>query len=180
MSFDVENFRVKSASYGTQPPAVCLPTKPFRINPDPQEGRITDVLLSCIEGKWYLVDPDVQRVLFDAGYSAFKANLYEGVRANGQRFVMPITYNVDGECWMNSAIAMMKTARQYWVTREADSANQRHLFSVDSTRRPEPTWSGDFLGLIEEAFGDRVITQGHPLLRSKPMPASLEEIEEFA
>jgi hypothetical protein len=127
-----------------------------------------------IEKRWFLIAPEAEQAMLDAGHNVFRANLYEGVRASGQRIVMPITYNADDNNWMNSAIAMMKAARKEWVTREADSANCRYIVKVDAGIHQDPEWSGDFVGLIEEAFGDQIVTLEHPLLARRKVSRRYE------
>lgn len=180
-AFDISRYQVSGSEGAAQPAAVCLPTQAFRINPDPS-GRIKDVLITWHGKRCYLVDPDVKSAVIEAGYPVFRANLYEAVRATGQRIVLPITYNPEHSSWMDSALEMLSVGRAYWITRESDYDGQRHIIKRATGTRKEPVWVDDFLALVEEAFGDNIVTEGHPLTRTgRPATRGFDEIDdEFA
>lgn len=180
--FNIKRFQSDSKPGSNLQPAVCIPTKPFRINPS-NEARAQNVWTAWIDKQCYLVDEDVKQDLFDMGIPVWRTNLYEGVRANGQRIVVPIAFNSDPDVWMRSGIEMIYMARENWVTRRADNEHQRHVVMIDHSVDFEPEWGDDFLPLIEEAFGDRIITADHPLLKgkskSKPVRSFSEIEDEF-
>jgi len=176
--FNISRFQVAESGSGNTHVAVCLPSKAFRINPDPS-GRVQNVLVSWVGKHWHLVDPDAKQALIDEGYAVFRANLYEVVRANGQRIVMPITYNPENSTWMESALRMLAEGRVHWISRESDNVNQRHLIKREKHIKLEPVWCDDFMALIEEAFGDHIVTLDHPLLKSgSRLARSFDEIDD--
>lgn len=85
--FDLSRFMASSS--GAAPAVqVCVPKTAFRIHPD-RERTVSDIYLSHVEGKWWMV---AANVIEDDGIeiqNLWRADLFEGIRPDGQRFVRP-------------------------------------------------------------------------------------------
>jgi hypothetical protein len=70
--------------------SACLPKTAFRIHPD-RERTVSGIYLSHLDGKWWIIAADVVEEEGIEFPNLWRADLYEGLKRNGQRFVLPVT-----------------------------------------------------------------------------------------
>ena len=93
----------------------------------------------------------------------WKAALYEGVRSNGARFVLPLTDARPGrEERTESLREAVAAARHGWVKMVSDTEQDSWTTTAQTSKKfqsLEPKWfGGEFSRLIEIAFRRRIIT----------------------
>ena len=172
--FNLSRFQVHEDDADIPQVSVCIPKTAFRIHVDPKR-RIDNVYIARIDGQWHLVESSVRATLLQRGIVVTIASLYEGYKANGQSFILPVTYNKNPEIWQNSAIKMVKQARKSWVRRVADDVNKQHVTYIEGGIGVTPEWADDFNDLIEQAFYDRLIDDQHSLLKNKLRCSEIDE-----
>ena len=90
------------------------------------------VVLKRSDDHWYLIHPDVARSGCLSGL--WKAALYEGVKANGATFVLPLTDAHPGrEERTESLREAIAEARHGWVMLESDADQDCWITTVQSS-----------------------------------------------
>lgn len=158
-AFDLSRFAASSSSF-TPAIQVCVPKTAFQIHPDRQRTA-SGIYLSHVEGKWWMVAADVVE---DEGIeiqNLWRADLYEGRKLDGQRFVLPVTLPMysDKTDWHDSLSQAVRLARKKWIAVESDKVNK--CFEVTSEKPMkvgQDDWLDDeFADLLEKAFHGRMI-----------------------
>ena len=140
-AFDLSRFAA-SASGLTPTIQVRVPQTAFQIHPD-RERTASGIYLCHVEGKWWMVAADVVE---DEGIeiqNLWRADLYEGRKPDGQRFVLPVTLPMyaDKTDWYDSLSQAARLARKKWITvKVSDSCCPSH-FPCTPTKRTGMTES---------------------------------------
>ena len=143
----------------TPPLPVLIPQNAFMIHPT---RSVEKVFLLRKQEKWHLVNPELVRDGLVTG--AWVANLFEGIRSNGQSFLLPVTSPKQDyqRSWHESLCKVVDEARQGWV--KLISNHTEYIYELTRVEcrppvRPQwPNWSEE--DWITEAFSTRLIL--HP------------------
>lgn len=179
---DLSRFQARSPGYSSANVPICIPTSRFRIHPD-RERTISDVYLSRAGDEWWLIDADV----VEGGHvripKLWRADLYEGVWANGRSFVLPVTFPVEGGNmdWYDTLTYAVSLARKQWMTVTADKNQGCFRVMPEKKRMPEPQeWPEcEFAELVEFAFYGRIILTAEDAIAKLPKKPRREVSEEF-
>jgi hypothetical protein len=158
-SFDISRFMASSTSL-VHAVQVCMPKTAFRIHPD-RNRTVSNIYIALIDGKWWMIASDVVEDGDIDIPNLWRADLYEGIRPDGQRFILPVTLPiyVDATDWHDSLTHVVKLARKKWISVKSDKSN--HCFDVISEKpikMTEDAWPmGEFESLLELAFYGRII-----------------------
>ena len=158
-AFDLSRFAA-SASGLTPAIQVCMPQTAFQIHPD-RERTVCGIYLCLFERKWWMVAADVVEDEAIEIQNLWRADLYEGRKLDGQRFVLPVTLPLysDQTDWHDTLSQAVRLARKKWITVESDKTNK--CFNVTSEKpikAGQDDWPDDeFSDLLEQAFHGRII-----------------------
>ena len=179
--FDIARFAASSSGLAPGIP-VCVPKTAFRIHPD-RERTVSNIYIAHVNGKWWIIAADVVE---DEGIdiqNLWRADLYEGIRPDGQRFVLPVTLPTwtDKTDWHDSLTQAVKLARKKWVTVEADKVNQ--CFDVTSEKPmkagPDDWIDDEFSDVLELAFQGHIIYTRKEAMTKLRKPSRREISEDF-
>ena len=179
-AFDLSRFAA-SASGLTPAIQVRVPQTAFQIHPD-RERTASGIYLSHVDGKWWMVAADVVE---DEGIeiqNLWRADLYEGRKPDGQRFVLPVTLPMyaDKTDWYDSLSQAARLARKKWITVKSDKVNK--CFDVTSekaVKAGQDDWPDDeFSDLLEQAFHGRIIYTSKDAVTKLKKPSSRRNISE--
>ena len=155
---NVENFIIETDHEAelTPPLPVLIPQTAFMIHPTSSVGQ---VYLLRKQDKWHLVNPELVRDGLVTG--AWVANLFEGIRPNGQSFLLPVTLPKQGyqRSWYESLCEVVDEARQGWVKVTTNYDACIHELTRVKYRSPvEPQWPNwSVEDWVTEAFSTRLI-----------------------
>jgi hypothetical protein len=180
-AFDLSLF---TASAFRQAPEiqVCMPKTAFRIHPD-HERTASGIYLSHLDGKWWIVAADVVEEEGIEFPNLWRADLYEGLKRNGQRFVLPVTLpmQINKTDWHDTLTQAARLARKKWITVESDKPRGR--FDVTSRQlitEEADDWADDeFANVLEQAFEGRIIYTRNDALAKLKKPPRRENIEDY-
>lgn len=179
--FDLSLFRASSSGVASAV-QVCVPKTAFRIHPD-RERTASDIYLSHVEGKWWMVAADV---IEDDGVEVqnlWRADLFEGIRPDGQRFVLPVTLPMysDKTDWHDSLTQAVRLARKKWVTVESDKINKCFEVTSEKPMKVGPDdWNDcEFSDLLEQAFHGRIVYTRQEAVTKLRRPSRREISEDF-
>ena len=140
----------------TPPLPVLIPQNAFMIHPT---RSVEKVFLLRKQEKWHLVNPELVRDGLVTG--AWVANLFEGIRPNGESFLLPVTLPKQGyqRSWHESLCEVVDEARRGWVKVTTNYEACIHELRRVKYRSPvEPQWPNwSVEDWITEAFSTRLI-----------------------
>ena len=155
---DLEFFLIKPEQEDELTPSlpVLTPKTAFMIHPS---RFVEKVFLLYKNGVWHLVNPELVRDGLVTG--AWVANLFEGIRPNGQSFLLPVTLPKQGyqRSWYESLCEVVDEARQGWVKVTTNYDACIHELTRVKYRSPvEPQWPNwSVEDWVTEAFSTRLI-----------------------
>lgn len=161
---------------------VCIPKDCFSIHPD-IERQLPNVYLSHTNDKWWLIAADVIEQEGVRIPKLWRANLFEGMTQEGQRFILPITFLLNGgqTSWSESWEAIIAKARHRWIKVKADK--EQECFDITQQRKHQASgidWpDDDFADLIHQAFRGRMITSSDAAIAKLQRTSCREAIEEM-
>lgn len=164
--FSLSSFKAPRRSQAR--PAVFIPKgQQFRLHPE-YDHSVTNVFIKLHDDRWHLVDAEIAT---SASYlpGVWVADLYEGILATGESFLLPVTHPVGQgyESWYESLTNIIPFAKESWTTLETVSAEQQYRAKVRKKEKTIPDWPDtDFELLVEHAFRGRIIDHNHPLTGS--------------
>ncbi len=180
--FDLSRFVARSQGTTQTSIPICIPTTRFRIHPD-RERMVANVYLSRAGDEWWLVDASVAEDGRAHVPKLWRADLYEGVWANGRSFLLPVTFPVDGVHmdWYDSLTYGVTLARKQWVTVTSDRSQGCFIVTPEKQKRSEPEgWLDcEFHELVEFAFDDHIIYSKEDALAKLPRKSRRMVREEF-
>ena len=141
---------------------IAFPVGPFRIHPD-VERTAGPLLCTCQDETWWLAHPE--GVSPDHLCPAVWVNLYEGILADGKRFLMPV-YRYDRDTPDDPYPLLceaVRRARSEWVElKYVADENALRVVPAPSIKADPENWSPHALAdLIDIAFGGRYLGSWH-------------------
>ena len=140
----------------TPPLPVVIPQTTFRIHSSREVGQV--YLLRKNEA-WHLVNPQLVRDGVIRG--AYAAYLFEGIRLDGESFLLPVTLpkQEKDQSWCESLCEVVDAARKTWIKMESNGRERIHTV-INLKHQPDvepqwPKWSKQ--DWMTEAFANRQI-----------------------
>ena len=146
------------------------PDEFFRCVPDEDYSMEAHILSLKAENEWYLIDPDIlPQIQLESQLRVM--TLYVCVTMNSTPFVTCIPQADEMgkiNSWHNSGHRTMEEAKQCWIRRQADKANNCYLVTkAINAKLPDPIWPTMTLSdIIDRAFDKYYINDFHdPVLQ---------------
>ena len=161
---------------------VCIPKDYFSIHPD-EDRCLLDVYLCRAGDQWWLITASIIEQDHLQLPNLWRANLFEGMMQNDQRFILPVTFFSGGypTTWSESWDAIIPKARRHWIKTQSDK--EQGCFEITHQRKHSATsinWPDDDFGaLIHRAFRGRLITTRADAVAKLLRTSCRETIEEM-
>lgn len=113
----------------------------------------------------------------------WRADLYEGITPDGQRFLLPVTQPLQANrnTYHETLSDAVKLARKKWITVESDKDHKCFNVSCEKAMKTEPdNWPEcDFVDVLEKAFRGRIICTSKDVLIKLKKPSRRDISEDY-